>query len=62
MITQTFEERAADQHALLEGARQAAEGVVKAVAEEAASAEQPASYHDDAGPAARAPIVFDESA
>jgi len=61
-ITKTFEERAADQHALLEGARQAAEGVVKAVAEEAASAREQVSYGDHASPAEPAPIILDESA
>ena len=61
-ITKTFEARAADQHALLEGARQAAEGVVKAVAEEAAAAERQVSYNDDPGVAGPAPIVLDERA
>lgn len=61
-ITKTFEQRAADQHALLEGVRQAAEGVVKAVAEEAASTRAQISYGDDASPAELAPIILDESA
>ena len=61
-ITKTFEARAADQHALLEGVRQAAEGVIKAVAEEAASARTQISYGDDASPAEPAPIILDESA
>lgn len=61
-ITKTFEARAADQHVLLEGARQAAEGVVKAVAEEAASARGQISYGDDASSAEPAPIILDESA
>ena len=61
-ITKTFQERAADQHALLEGARQAAEGVVNAVAEEAAKDKQPSKYAGDAGAVTPAPIILDESA
>ncbi len=61
-ITKTFEERAADQYAFLDGARQTAEGVVKAVADEAASARGQVSYDSDASPAEPAPIILDESA
>ncbi len=61
-ITKTFEERAADQHALLTGARQAAEGVVKAVSEEVAASKTQASYGDERIPAEPAPIICDESA
>lgn len=61
-ITKTFEDRAARQRALLDGARQAAEGVVKAVAAEAAAASESASYGDDGSDGKPAPISVDENA
>lgn len=62
-ITQTFEARAARQRALLHGAQQAAEGVVKAVAEEAAAAEKSAAYgSSDSKGASAAPVSVDENA
>ncbi len=62
-ITETFEARAARQRSLLDGARQAAEGVVKAVAEEAAAAEKSGAYGASDDPAApAAPVSIDESA
>ena len=61
-ITKSFEERAAAQRALLDGARKAAEGIVKAVAEEAA-ADDRSSYGDAHRPNTNvAPISIDESA
>lgn len=60
-ITQTFEARAARQRSLLDGARQAAEGVVKAVAEDAAAADKNGAYgHADRSGAA--PVSVDENA
>jgi len=62
-ITRTFEERAARQRALLSGAKQASEGIVKAVAEEAAAASGQASYGDQKkGETKAAPISLDEQA
>lgn len=62
-ITQTFEARAAKQRALLDGARQAAEGVVKAVAEEAAAAQDSCSYGARENAQVKpAPISIDENA
>lgn len=61
-ITKTFEDRAAKQRALLDGARQAAEGVVKAVAAEAAAASERASYGDESADGKPAPISVDENA
>lgn len=62
-ITQTFEARAARQRSLLNGARQAAEGVVKAVAEEAAAAEKSGSYSaSDKDASKSAPVSVDENA
>ena len=59
-ITQTFEERAAAQRALLEGASKAAEGIVKAVAEEAGKQSAPPAYGDASDKAA--PISVNENA
>lgn len=63
-LTETFEARAARQRSLLDGARQAAEGVVKAVAEEAAATNRAHSYAagDKHRAAAPAPITIDENA
>lgn len=55
-ITQSFEERAEAQKALLDGARRAAEGVVKAVAAEAA---KPISYSRSGAPG---PIALNRQA
>ncbi len=56
-LTTTFERRAEEQRALLNGARAATEGVLKAVADEAR--EKPASYGDgDADKAA--PLILDQ--
>lgn len=61
-ITETFEERAANQRALLEGAARAVQGVVKAVAEEAAGASRKASYGKNDAQQATAPISVNENA
>jgi len=62
-ITQTFEARASRQRALLEGARQAAEGVAKAIADEAADAAASGAYKraKTEKPQA-APVSIDENA
>ncbi len=60
-ITRTFEERAARQRALLDGARQATEGVVKSIAEEAAAAEATPNYGDGKA-APSTPVSVDENA
>ena len=62
-ITKTFEARAAKQRALLTGAATATEGVVKAVAAEAADAKESAAYSakPKTAPGA-APISVDENA
>jgi hypothetical protein len=56
-ITRAFEERATEQRALLDGARRASEGVMRAVAAEAAA---PAPGYD--GRAERTPIILDRQA
>lgn len=61
-ITKTFEERAARQRSLLSGAQQAAEGIVKAVAEEAAAASEASYGAKNKGEIKAQPISFDESA
>ena len=62
-ITKLFEERAANQRALLKGASMAAEGIVKAVAAEASAANECAAYGGNAPrETASAPISIDESA
>lgn len=58
-ITVTFEQRAQRQRALLDGARAASEGVVRAVAEEAGKTAEP-RYGAPRGVAA--PIVIDDKA
>ncbi|MFQ5563853.1 MAG: hypothetical protein ACE5FO_09835 [Parvularculaceae bacterium] len=45
-ITANFEARASEQRALLDGARLAAEGVVRAIADEAADADAAPGYDD----------------
>lgn len=58
-ITLEFEARATEQRALLDGAQRAAEGVLKAVAEEAGAADAAPSY----APAAQAaPLAVNEKA
>jgi len=60
-ITRTFERRAEEQRALLEGAGAAAEGLLKAVAAEAASADgSPAYANNRAEPARAAALSIDE--
>lgn len=59
-ITKTFEERAARQRSLLDGARQAAEGIVRSVAAEAAASEA-SGYGSEKKPAA-SPVSIDENA
>ncbi len=61
-ITKTFEERAANQRALLNGAAKAAEGVVKSVAAEAANEKASASYGADNTGAPSTPISVNENA
>ncbi|MGE0408842.1 MAG: hypothetical protein AB7P23_06215 [Amphiplicatus sp.] len=62
-VTQLFEKRAVEQRVLLDGARLASEGVMRAVAAEAgAAAKGPAYRRDDAAPKGAAPIAFDEKA
>lgn len=61
-ITKTFEERAANQRAILNGARQAAEGVARAVAEEASNSKTAARYHPNNEEVSTAPIRVDENA
>lgn len=58
-ITQTFEARAARQRSLLDGAKAATEGVIKAVAEEAADK---APGYDYRRAVSSAPISLDEQA
>jgi hypothetical protein len=58
-LTQTFEDRARRQRALLDGARAASESVVRAVAEEAARTAEP-RYGVARG--ASAPIIVDDKA
>ncbi len=60
-ITAAFEARAARQRSLLEGAAKAGEGVVKAIAEEAAAQERSQSYGSNAAPKP-APISINENA
>jgi hypothetical protein len=60
-ITRVFENRAAEQRALLDGAAKASEGVLKAVAEEAADAERPA-YRPNETPSAPPALSIDERA
>lgn len=64
-ITRTFEARAAEQKALLEGAQQATSGVLKSVAAEAAAARDAAGYdpNKSAGTGDKAaPIAINERA
>jgi hypothetical protein len=62
-ITRVFESRAAEQRALLDGASAAAEGLLKAVAAEAASAERSPAYDRAPTDAPRAaPLSVDERA
>lgn len=60
-ITADFEARATRQRALLESAQKAGEGVVKAIAEEAAAQEQSAAYGSDSDDVA-VPLSVNESA
>ncbi len=60
-ITNALQERAARQRALLEGAAKAGEGVVKAIAAEAAAQERSQSYGDGT-PTAPTPISVNENA
>ena len=63
-ITETFESRASHQRALLSGARQAAGGVVKAIAEEAAAEANNGAYdksNTEKTPNS-APVSVDENA
>ena len=55
-LTATFEQRAEEQHALLDGARTATESVLKAVADE--TREKPASYGDGADKTA--PLILNQ--
>ncbi|MEO1251089.1 MAG: hypothetical protein AAFW81_01930 [Pseudomonadota bacterium] len=61
-ITAGFEERAARQRALLDGARQASEGVVKAIAEEAAAQNPDGAYSSYPKSADAAPVSINENA
>ena len=65
-ITQEFEARATDQRALLDGARYAAEGVLRAVADEAGKAERDPAYGASSSgakaPARAAAIAVNEEA
>ena len=62
-ITATFESRASRQRALLDGARQASEGVVKAIADEAADAASSGVYEEaQKEKASTAPVSIDENA
>ncbi len=61
-ITTAFEARAARQRALLEGAAKAGEGVVKAIAEEAAAQGTAQGYGLDAAAPKPAPISINENA
>ncbi len=61
-ITASFEARAARQRALLEGAAKAGEGVVKAIAEEAAAQERSQAYGTAAAAPKPAPISINENA
>ena len=60
-ITASFEARATHQRALLEGAAKAGEGVIKAIADEAAAQQQSQSYGPKATPNP-APISINENA
>ena len=60
-ITASFEERAAHQRALLEGAAKAGEGVIKAIADEAAAQQQSQNYGSTTTPMS-APISVNENA
>ena len=60
-ITTAFEQRAARQRALLEGAAKAGEGVVKAIAEEAA-AQQSAGNYGPGEQSGAAPVSINERA
>jgi len=55
-ITKTFEKRAAEQHALLDGATRAVKGVVQAVAAEAAADAVKPGYQKPSGATSAAPI------
>lgn len=62
-LTRLFEQRASEQRALLDGAKAAAEGVMRAVAEEAGAAAASSSYAPAASPRAASPAVaFNEKA
>lgn len=60
-ITASFEERAAHQRTLLEGAAKAGEGVVKAIADEAAAQQQSQCYGSKTPPLS-APVSVNENA
>lgn len=60
-LTRTFEKRAAEQRALLKGAQQAGESVLKAIADEVASMDKSPSYGATEAPA-RTPIALNERA
>ena len=60
-ITQGFEARASRQRALLEGAQKAGEGVIKAIADEAAAATTPDHYGKNVKQTS-APISVNENA
>lgn len=65
-ITRTFEDRATEQRALLEGAQLGAEGVLKAVATEAAAISAAPGYESNTGgkraQRAAAPVALNERA
>lgn len=60
--TLVFERRASDQRALLDGARRASEGVLRAVAEEAAAGSAPAYAAGAPRRPASGPLAIDENA
>jgi hypothetical protein len=61
-LTKTFEQRADEQRALLEAARRAAAGVVKAVADEAAAAATPAYSNRASAEPQAVPVAFSAKA
>lgn len=61
-LTKDFETRAAEQRLLLDSARFAAEGVLKAVADEAGAAKESPAYGGPTGAATAAPIAVNEEA
>ena len=60
-ITRRFEKNANEQRALLDGARHATEGVLRAIADEAEN-ENDANYADKSAAKSSAPIVLNERA